>query len=157
MMQKATFAAGCFWGVEAAFAQVEGVASTAVGYLGGSFNKPTYDDVCSGATGHAEVVQVEYDPAKVTYEELLDTFWYVHDPTTLNRQGPDIGTQYRSAIFYHTPEQQAAAQQSKDALNGSGKYNSPIATEISPATDFFRAEEYHQRYLEKRGQTTCKT
>jgi peptide-methionine (S)-S-oxide reductase len=156
-VEKATFAAGCFWGVEAAFAQVEGVLSTAVGYLGGSFNKPTYDDVCSGATGHAEVVQVEYDSARVSYEELLDTFWYVHDPTTLNRQGPDVGTQYRSAIFYHTPEQQAAAQKSKDALNAGGKYKSPVVTEISPVTDFFRAEEYHQRYLEKRGLSTCKT
>ena len=154
---KATFAAGCFWGVEATFSQVEGVKATAVGYLGGSFNKPTYDDVCSGETGHAEVVQLEYDPAIVSYEDLLETFWSIHNPTTLNRQGPDEGTQYRSAIFFHTPEQQAAAMISKETVNRSGKYKTQVVTEISPVTEFFRAEEYHQRYFEKRGQLTCKS
>ncbi len=155
-MIKATFAAGCFWGVEAAFRQVKGVVSTAVGYSGGTFKNPTYEDVCSDKTGHAEVVQVECDPSRVSFEDLLKVFWEIHDPTALNRQGPDVGSQYRSAIFVHTPEQQAAAIASKKALEKSGRYRSPIVTEIAPASAFYRAEEYHQQYFEKRGITTCK-
>jgi len=155
-MEKATFAAGCFWGVEATFRQVRGVTSTAVGYSGGTFKNPTYQDVCTGRTGHAEVLQVEYDPAQVSYEELLDVFWNTHDPTTLNRQGLDIGTQYRSAILFHTPEQEAAARASKQALEANGRYRRPIVTEITPASEFYRAEEYHQQYLEKRGQAHCR-
>ena len=154
-MAKATFAAGCFWGVEAAFRQVEGVLETAVGYSGGRLENPTYEDVCSGRTGHAETVGVEYDPSRVSYEQLLDVFWENHDPTTLNRQGPDVGEQYRSVIFFHTPEQQAAATASKEKLQKSGKYNRPIVTQIQPASKFFRAEEYHQRYLEKHGRASC--
>ncbi|TMA83375.1 MAG: peptide-methionine (S)-S-oxide reductase MsrA [Deltaproteobacteria bacterium] len=154
-MEKATFGAGCFWGVEAAFQEVEGVVSTAVGYSGGSLRNPTYEDVCSGRTGHAEVVQIEYDPARVSYDRLLDVFWENHDPTTLNRQGPDIGEQYRSAIFFHTPEQEAAAKASKARLEGSGRYRRPIVTEITPASEFWRGEDYHQRYLEKRGLAHC--
>ncbi|MFQ5960654.1 MAG: peptide-methionine (S)-S-oxide reductase MsrA [Candidatus Methylomirabilales bacterium] len=148
-MEKATFGAGCFWGIEAAFRKVPGVVSTSVGYAGGSFNNPTYKDVCSGGTGHAEVVQVEYDPSKVSYEELLDVFWKIHDPTTLNRQGPDVGTQYRSAIFFHNSEQEATARMSKEKLQSSGQYKKPVVTEITPASEFYRAEEYHQRYFEK--------
>ncbi len=155
-MGKATFGAGCFWGVEAAFRQVKGVSSAAVGYSGGTFHNPTYQDVCSGSTGHTEVVQVEYEPSKVSYEELLSVFWENHDPTTLNRQGPDVGEQYRSAIFFHTPEQRAAAIASKEKLARSGRYKGPIVTEITPASEFYRAEEYHQQYLEKRGLATCK-
>ena len=150
-MEKGTFAAGCFWGVEEAFRQVKGVVSTAVGYTGGSFKDPTYKDVCSGKTGHAETVEIEYDPSRVSYEELLSVFWENHDPTTLNRQGPDIGTQYRSAIFFHTPEQKAAAIASKENLQKSGRYKNPISTEITPASQFYRAEDYHQQYFEKRG------
>ena len=150
-MEKGTFAAGCFWGVEEAFRQVKGVVSTAVGYTGGSFKDPTYKDVCSGKTGHAEAVEIEYDPSRVSYEELLSVFWENHDPTTLNRQGPDIGTQYRSAIFFHTPEQRSAAVASKEKLQKSGRYRSPIATEITPASQFYGAEDYHQQYFEKRG------
>ena len=150
-MKKATFGAGCFWGVEAAFRKIEGVASTTVGYAGGSFKDPTYKDVCSGKTGHAEVVQVEYDPSRVSYEELLRVFWNIHDPTTLNRQGPDIGTQYRSAVFFHNPEQEAAATASKQKLQSSGRYQRPIVTEITPASEFYRAEDYHQQYFEKCG------
>ena len=153
--RKATFGAGCFWGVEAAFRQVPGVVSTAVGYLGGTLPNPTYRDVCSGRTGHAEVVEVEYDPSRVTYDDLLAVFWENHDPTTLNRQGPDVGTQYRSAVFFHTPEQEAAARASKEQRERSGKYRRPIVTEITPATTFYRAEEYHQQYLEKRGLAHC--
>lgn len=148
-MEKATFGAGCFWGIEAAFRKVPGVVSTSVGYAGGSFNNPTYKDVCSGGTGHAEVVQVEYDPSKASYEELLDVFWKIHDPTTLNRQGPDVGTQYRSAIFFHNSEQEATARMSKEKLQSSGQYKKPVVTEITPASEFYRAEEYHQRYFEK--------
>ena len=155
-MEKATFAAGCFWGVEAAFRQVKGVASTAVGYMGGTLKDPTYQDVCTDRTGHAEVVQVEYDPAQVSYDDLLRVFWENHDPTTLNRQGPDAGTQYRSAIFFHTPEQEAAAKASKDALSRSGEYKRPIVTEITRAPEFWRAEDYHQQYLEKRGLAHCR-
>jgi peptide-methionine (S)-S-oxide reductase len=154
-MEKATFGAGCFWGVEAAFRQVKGVQSTAVGYMGGSLKNPTYEDVCTDRTGHAEVVQVDYDPSVVAYEELLVVFWEKHDPTTLNRQGPDVGAQYRSVIFFHTPEQQAAAQTSKEKLQQSGRYRNPIVTEITPVSEFNRAEEYHQQYLEKRGLSHC--
>jgi peptide-methionine (S)-S-oxide reductase len=142
--------------VEAAFRQVPGVLSTAVGYSGGRTRSPTYEEVCTDTTGHAEVVQVEYDPSRVTYEQLLDVFWNEHDPTQLNRQGPDVGTQYRSAIFFHTPEQRDAATRSKEALAASGSYRKPIATEIKAASEFYPAEEYHQRYLEKRGLATCK-
>ncbi len=155
-MEKATFAAGCFWGVEAAFRQLQGVKSTTVGYSGGSFPNPTYQDVCTGRTGHAEVVQLDYDPTQVSYQELLDIFWTVHDPTTLNRQGPDIGTQYRSVIFFHTAEQETSARASKQKLEAAGRYPRPIVTEITPASDFYRAEEYHQQYLEKRGQAHCR-
>ena len=156
MSEKATFAAGCFWGVEAAFRQVDGVLATAVGYAGGKTKNPTYQDVCTDETGHAEVVQVEFDPARVAYARLLDVFWNEHDPTQLNRQGPDVGTQYRSAIFFHTPEQRAAALASKETLEKSGRYRRPIVTEIVPASDFYRAEDYHQQYLEKRGLASCK-
>jgi len=155
-MQKATFAAGCFWGVEAEFRQIKGVKQTAVGYSGGTTESPGYRDVCSGMTGHAEAVEVEYDPSEVSYAELLKVFWENHDPTTLNRQGPDVGTQYRSAIFYHDEEQRAAAIESKEKLASSGRYRNPIVTEIAPAAQFYRAEEYHQQYLEKRGLATCK-
>jgi peptide-methionine (S)-S-oxide reductase len=155
-MQKATFAAGCFWGVEAEFRQVKGVKQTMVGYAGGTLESPSYQDVCSGRTGHAEAVEIEYDPAQVSYEQLLNVFWENHDPTTLNRQGPDVGTQYRSAIFYHDEAQRAAALESKEKLASSGRYRNPIVTEILPATQFYRAEEYHQQYLEKRGLATCK-
>ncbi len=151
MTEKATFGAGCFWGVEAAFRQLKGVTSVSVGYSGGSFKNPTYEDVCTGQTGHAEVVQVEYDLSKVSYDELLRVFWEIHDPTTLNRQGPDVGTQYRSAIFFYTPEQNSAAEASKEKLQSSGRYKRPIVTEITPASEFYRAEEYHQQYLEKQG------
>ena len=148
-MEKATFAAGCFWGVEATFRRVPGVLDARVGYTGGRVERPTYEQVCSGTTGHAEAIRVEYDPSKVSYEQLLDVFWDCHDPTTLNRQGPDIGTQYRSAIFFHTPEQEAAAIASKEKLQASGRYREPVVTEITPASTFWEAEEYHQRYLEK--------
>lgn len=154
-MEKATFAAGCFWGVEAAFRRVPGVARTAAGYMGGTLKNPTYEDVCTDRTGHAEVVEVTYDPSKVSYEDLLEVFWQSHDPTTLNRQGPDVGTQYRSAIFFHTPEQEAAAKASKKKLQRAGVYKQSIVTEIMPATEFWRAEEYHQQYLEKRGLAQC--
>ena len=153
--QKATFGAGCFWGVEAAFRQVPGVVATAVGYAGGSLPNPTYKDVCSDRTGHAEVVQVEYDPSRVSYEDLLTVFWENHDPTTLNGQGPDVGSQYRSAIFFHSPEQEASARASKELLDRSGRFRRPIVTEIEPAPAFWRAEEYHQQYLEKRGLASC--
>ncbi len=154
-MKKATFGAGCFWGVELAFRNVEGVSDVAVGYSGGSFPDPTYRDVCSGQTGHAEVVEVDYDPAKVSFEKLLDVFWSIHDPTTPNRQGPDVGTQYRSAIFTHDAEQESAARASKAAADASGRFRRPIVTEITPASTFYRAEEYHQRYLEKHGRAGC--
>ena len=153
--EKATFAAGCFWGVEAAFRQVEGVRSTAVGYTGGTLKDPTYRDVCTDKTGHAEAVEVTYDSSKVSYDDLLRVFWQNHDPTTLNRQGPDVGTQYRSAIFFHDAEQEAAAKASKEALQKSGTYKKPIVTEIVPASEFWQAEDYHQQYLEKRGLAHC--
>lgn len=152
---KATFGAGCFWGVEAAYRQIPGVLSTAVGYLGGTLDNPSYHDVCTGRTGHAEVVQVDYDPSRITYDDLLTVFWENHDPTTLNRQGPDIGTQYRSAIFYHDDEQKEAAIKSKEERERSGRYRKPIVTEITPATEFYMAEDYHQQYLEKRGLSSC--
>lgn len=155
-IEKATFGAGCFWGVEAAFRQIPGVVATTVGFEGGTTDNPSYRDVCSHTTGHAEVVEVDYDPARVSYDDLLAVFWDEHDPTQLNRQGPDIGDQYRSVIFYHTPAQQAAAAASRDRLAASGKYHTPIVTLIEPATAFHRAEEYHQQYLEKRGLSTCK-
>ena len=151
-MEKATFAAGCFWGVEETFRKMKGVSSTAVGYSGGTLKNPSYRDVCGGQTGHAEVVQVEYDPAQVSYEDLLAVFWSCHDPTTMNRQGPDVGSQYRSAVFYHNPQQEAAARASKDKLNSSGMFKRPIVTEITPASEFWLAEEYHQRYFEKQRQ-----
>ena len=155
MTSKATFGAGCFWGVEATFRRLEGVVDTAVGYAGGQLPDPTYKDVCTDRTGHAEVVEVEYDPARVRYEQLLDVFWENHDPTTLNRQGPDVGSQYRSAIFYHDEQQRAAAEESKRRLDASGRLRRPVVTEIVPAAPFYRAEEYHQRYLEKRGLASC--
>jgi len=154
-MQKATFGAGCFWGVEAAFREVKGVTDAACGYMGGSLKDPTYGDVCTDRTGHAEVVQVDYDPALVSYEDLLAVFWKIHNPTTLNQQGPDVGSQYRSAIFYHTPEQQAAALASREKLQASGIFKWPIVTEITPVSEFYRAEEYHQRYFEKTGRPSC--
>jgi len=149
------FAAGCFWGVEAAFREVDGVIATAVGYSGGRSDNPTYSDVCSGRTGHAETVEVTFNPALISYEQLLDVFWNSHDPTTLNRQGPDVGEQYRSAIFFLTPEQEAAARASKQALQESGKFKKPIVTEITPASKFYLAEDYHQQYFEKRGISHC--
>jgi peptide-methionine (S)-S-oxide reductase len=155
-MEKATFAAGCFWGVEAAFRNVEGVTATAVGYTGGTTENPTYEQVCTDRTSHAEAVEVEYDPRRVSYDKLLEVFWGEHDPTQKNRQGPDVGTQYRTAIFTHSPEQKAAAEASRDALSKSGKFSRPIVTEIVPAVRFWPAEEYHQRYLEKRGLATCR-
>jgi len=155
MAEFATFGAGCFWGVEAAFQQVPGVLETAVGYSGGHTENPTYRDVCTDETGHAEVVQVTYDPAKVTFAQLLDVFWKLHDPTQVNRQGPDVGIQYRTAIFFHSPEQEEIAKKSRAALEASGKFRRPIATEITPAGTFYRAEEYHQKYLQKRGAASC--
>lgn len=154
-MATATFGAGCFWGVEAAFREIAGVRSTAVGYEGGNKDNPTYREVCTDTTGHAEVVEVDFDPAIVSYDRLLDVFWDNHDPTTLNRQGPDIGTQYRSVIFCHSPEQQAAAEASLQRRAESGAYRRPIVTQIVPATIFYKAEDYHQQYLEKRGLRSC--
>lgn len=151
----ATFGAGCFWSVEEAFRQLPGVVNTAVGFMGGTIPNPTYEQVCTDQTGHIEVVQVTSDPEKISYEKLLDKFWEIHDPTQVNRQGPDVGTQYRSVIFYHTPEQERAARASKDTLDRFGKYKKPIVTEIVPAEKFYRAEEYHQHYFEKRGLSTC--
>lgn len=153
--EKATFGAGCFWGVESTFRAVPGVKEAIVGYAGGRTKNPTYEDVCSHTTGHAEVVEVEFDPAVVSYQQLLDVFWSNHNPTTLNRQGPDVGDQYRSVIFYHSPEQKAAAEASKAQQDKSGRFKNPIVTFIEPAPTFYRAEEYHQRYLEKRGLSHC--
>jgi len=152
--EKATFGAGCFWGVEIDFRNVPGVVDTAVGYEGGTLPNPTYEDVCSHTTGHAEVVQVEFDPDEVSYEQLLDVFWDAHDPTQVNRQGPDVGSQYRSVVFFHSPEQEEEALESK--ARAQARFERPIATEIVPASDFWRAEEYHQQYLVKRGLATCR-
>ena len=154
-MAKATFGAGCFWGIESAFRQVKGVTDVAVGYAGGALPNPTYQDVCTDRTGHAEVVEVDYDPAQVSYDALLKVFWENHDPTQLNRQGPDWGTQYRSAIFFHAPEQKGAAAASKESLEKAGRYSKPIVTQIVPAETFYPAEDYHQQYLEKRGLASC--
>jgi peptide-methionine (S)-S-oxide reductase len=155
-IEKATFGAGCFWGVEAAFAAIPGVTATAVGYEGGALAQPSYQDVCTDSTGHAEVVEVDFDPAQVSFEQLLDAFFALHDPTTLNRQGPDWGTQYRSAIFFHSAEQQAQAQAKIDELSARGRFKPKrIVTKVEPAQTFWRAEEYHQRYLEKRGRASC--
>lgn len=154
-MEKATFGAGCFWGVEETFRAVPGVTKTSVGYMGGNLKNPTYKDVCTDRTGHAEVVQVEFDPAQVSYDTLLDVFWENHDPTTVNRQGPDWGSQYRSVVFYHSPEQEALAQASKERMDKSGKFKRPIVTLIEPATDYWIAEDYHQQYLAKRGLSHC--
>lgn len=151
---KATFAAGCFWSVQLLFDKTEGVVSTKVGYTGGRMKNPTYEDVCSDETGHAEAIEIEFDPKKVKYEKLLDIFWANHNPTTLNKQGPDEGTQYRSAIFYHSEEQKTAAEKSKAAIQK--KYKEPVVTQIVKASEFYPAEEYHQKYLEKRGQKTCR-
>ena len=150
-LETATFAAGCFWGVEDSFRQIDGVKSTAVGYTGGHLDNPTYEDVCAGTTGHAEAVEVVFDPSVISFEDLLEVFWKSHDPTTPNRQGPDVGSQYRSAIFFHQPEQEAVAETSKERLAASGKTGGPVVTEITPASTFWRAEEYHQKYFEKRG------
>ena len=153
MTHKATFGAGCFWGVEAAFRQIDGVSATRVGYAGGRLDNPTYEDVCSHTTGHAEVVEVTYDPDQVSYEQLLDVFWHKHDPTQLNRQGWDIGDQYRSVVFFHDEEQRAAAERSKQEEQA--QYRKPIVTQIEPAPTFYEAEDYHQQYLEKRGRSSC--
>ncbi len=153
--ETALFGAGCFWGIEETFRQVEGVVETAVGYAGGTTQNPDYRQVCSGTTGHAEVVEVEFDPARVTYDQLLDVFWEIHDPTTLNRQGPDVGSQYRSVIFFQSPEQKAAAEASKARLDAARRFPRPIVTQIVPAASFTRAEEYHQRYVEKHGGGHC--
>jgi peptide-methionine (S)-S-oxide reductase len=155
-MEIATFAAGCFWGVEAAFRETPGVVATRVGYTGGTLANPSYRDVCSDRTGHAEAVEVTYDPAKISYEQLLKVFWENHDPTQRNRQGPDVGSQYRSAIFFYSPEQEAGARASVERLQSGGRFRQPIVTEIVPAVPFYEAEEYHQQYLEKRGLATCR-
>ena len=152
----ATFGAGCFWGVEAAFRRLDGVVATTVGYMGGKVENPTYEQVCSHSTGHAEVVEVEYDPSAISYEDLLQTFWSNHDPTQLNRQGPDVGSQYRSVIYFHDSEQESLARRSMQELDSSGRLGSPVVTEIVPAETFWRAEDYHQQYLEKRGLTSCR-
>ncbi len=159
MIMQATFAAGCFWGVEELFRKVKGVSSTMVGYTGGASENPTYEDVCSGTTGHAEAIQVEYDPTITSYEELLMIFWSNHNPTTLNRQGPDIGEQYRSAVFYHTQEQESAAQKMKEKLQDTAmkRFGKEIVTEIKPSSAFYKAEEYHQKYLEKNPWRVCHT
>jgi len=154
-MAKATFAAGCFWGVEAQFQQLPGVTATAVGYEGGQLDNPTYHDVCTDRTGHAEAVEIDYDPAQLTYEQLLEAFFSLHDPTQLNRQGPDWGTQYRSAIFCHSPEQEAAAHQAIARLTAERRFPRPVVTQVVPAQTFWRGEEYHQKYLEKRGALSC--
>ncbi|HEY3626286.1 MAG TPA: peptide-methionine (S)-S-oxide reductase MsrA [Terracidiphilus sp.] len=155
-MEKATFGAGCFWGVEAAFAAIPGVLATAVGYEGGTMDRPTYKDVCTDQTGHAEVVELDFDPEKVTYEALLDKFFEMHNPTTLNRQGPDWGAQYRSAVFFHSPEQEKSARAKIEQLTAAGRFKPMrIVTQVVPAQTFWRAEEYHQRYLEKRGAASC--
>jgi len=155
-MEIATFGAGCFWGVEEAFQKIKGVTKTTVGYMGGKTKNPTYEDVCTDETGHAEVVQIQFDEKIVTYEELLDVFWSIYDPTQLNRQGYDTGTQYRSVIFYQNDSQRKIAEESKNKLEKSKKFKKPIVTEIVPAKEFYKAEEYHQNYLKKQGRTSCK-
>lgn len=154
-MAQATFAAGCFWGVEARFQQLPGVISTAVGYEGGTLERPSYQDVCTDRTGHAEAVEIDYDPDRITYEQLLEAFFALHDPTQMNRQGPDRGTQYRSAIFFHSPEQELAAKAFIARLTAEQRFSKPIVTQVVPAQTFWRAEEYHQKYLEKRGAASC--
>jgi peptide-methionine (S)-S-oxide reductase len=154
--EKATFGAGCFWGIEAAFRQVPGVVSTAVGYMGGTRDEPTYRQVCTGRTGHAEVVQVTYDPQRLSYDDILAVFWENHDPTTMNRQGPDVGTQYRSVVYFHDEDQERAARASIDEMEASGRFRRPIVTEATAAPTFWPAEDYHQQYLEKRGLSTCR-
>lgn len=154
-LQVATFAAGCFWGVEEAFRKIKGVNSTMAGYTGGTYKNPTYEDVCTDKTGHAEAVQLKYDPKEVSYEDLLEVFWSIHDPTTKNTQGPDVGSQYRSMIAYHTQEQKIHAIKSKEELERRGKFNKKIVTEIVPASIFYKAEEYHQKYYQKRGGGSC--
>jgi peptide-methionine (S)-S-oxide reductase len=154
-MATATFGAGCFWGVEDTFSKIPGVTETAVGYMGGHLQSPSYQDVCTDRTGHAEVVQVQFDPAKVSYDRLLETFWQIHDPTTLNRQGPDVGTQYRSVVFHHDDAQRTAAERMKETLQASGRFRRPIVTQITPAGTFWRAEEYHQKYFQKHGGASC--
>jgi peptide-methionine (S)-S-oxide reductase len=155
-LEKATFGAGCFWGVQREFNKVNGVINTTVGYMGGSLKNPTYEDVCTNKTGHAEVIHIEYDPSVVSYEGLLDVFWGIHDPTQKNRQGPDIGVQYRSVIFYHNDEQKNIAEKSRQELEQSGKYSKPIATDITKSDVFYKAEEYHQNYLEKNKASSCR-
>jgi peptide-methionine (S)-S-oxide reductase len=154
-MEKAAFGAGCFWGVEAEFRKLKGVKATTVGYMGGETENPTYEDVCTDETGHAEVVLVEFDPAEISYETLLQNFWRLHDPTQVNRQGPDTGSQYRTVIFTYSPTQEEAAKRAKKALSDSGRYQKPVATLIEPAPTFYKAEDYHQQYLEKRGLASC--
>ncbi|MBI4116020.1 MAG: peptide-methionine (S)-S-oxide reductase MsrA [Candidatus Omnitrophica bacterium] len=154
-LQKATFAGGCFWGIEKVFGEVKGVVSTMVGYTGGTTKNPSYEDVSTGLTGHAEAIEVTYDSSKVSYSDLLEIFWIHHDPTTTNRQGPDIGTQYRSVIFYHTPEQEKTAKETKELLGKSGIFKKSIVTEIVPASEFYEAEEYHQKYLKKNPHGYC--
>jgi peptide-methionine (S)-S-oxide reductase len=154
-LQLATFAAGCFWGVEESFSKIKGVKSTMVGYTGGRHTNPTYRDVCTDLTGHAEAIQLQYDPEEVTYEELLKVFWSIHNPTTRDRQGPDVGSQYRSVIFYHTPEQELSARSSIEELEKSGRFSNSIVTEIVPASTFYKAEQYHQKYYEKKGGGNC--
>jgi len=154
-METATFGAGCFWGVQAKFQKIKGVTDTTVGYMGGKTKNPSYEDVCTDETGHAEVVQIQFDEKIVSYEDLLKIFWKIHDPTQLNRQGPDMGTQYRSVIFYYNENQRKTAEESKGELEKSKKFKKPIATEIAPAKEFYRAEEYHQDYLKKQGRTCC--
>lgn len=154
--ETATFGAGCFWGVEEGFSRVPGVVSTAVGYSGGWMEDPSYEDVCTGSTGHAEVVQVEYDPDQVSYAELLEVFWGIHDPTTPDRQGPDVGSQYRSVILFHNTSQEAEAKSSMARVEKSGRFRGAVVTELKPFERFYRAEEYHQRYFEKRGQGGCR-
>lgn len=154
-LQRATFGAGCFWGVEETFRKLKGVTETVVGYTGGHSKNPTYEDVCSHTTGHAEAVQITYNPSEISYEQLLNVFWDKHNPTTLNRQGPDVGDQYRSVIFYHSAKQKQIAEKSKEILEKSGKWKDAIVTQIIPATEFYKAEEYHQKYLRKRGLESC--
>lgn len=155
-LEKATFGAGCFWQVEEDFHHIEGVRETEVGYEGGTYSKPSYEIVCTDRTGHAEVVQISYDPKEVAYEKLLEVFWMNHNPTTLNQQGPDVGSQYRSVIFYHNKKQQKIAEKSKQELEKSGRWKNPITTQIAPASTFWKAEDYHQKYLHKRGLTSCR-